>query len=301
MSGIEESPSTAAWADDGRRIKTKDGDPSPALELRFGLAQFDSYDPLAEIEKLETWGFDYFEPQMIEVMALSDVFFRTIVKRIRAGGIQAEVMNSFIPGHLKIVGFDVDCFRVTDYLRRALSRAEAMGVKVIVFGSADARMVPNGFSKKAAMHQLQRFLEMVGDEISRNRYEMVVGIEAISRAECNLINTSAEAFELASQVDHPRIQVMVDFYHLMREGEDPKILQRIKKQLVHFHLADPFRGRKFPSSRSDRAAMRMLFSHLREIGYQGRMSLEALTSNFDSDVPAGLVILRDLYSEVGSA
>ena len=268
-----------------------------SLRLRFGVAQFDRYDPLADIGKLDMWGFDYCEPQLGKVMALSEAEFQTVLKKARASPIHVEAMNSFIPADLKVVGSQVDRPRLRAYLQKALVRAEALGAKVIVFGSGDARMVPGGFSKRRAWVQLREFLRMAGDEISRNKYGMVIGIEALRKAESNIVNTSAEACQLAVQTNHPKIRIIVDFFHLANEREDPAILRRVKDYIVHLHFSDPSRGRAFPRIESRHAADLAFFSYLREIGYQGRMSLEATTSDFQTDAPAGLAAVRKLYSD----
>lgn len=126
---------------------------------------------------------------------------------------------------------------------------------------------------------------------------MVIGIEALRKAESNIVNTSAEAYLLAVQTNHPKTRIIVDFFHLVSEREDPAILRQVKDYVVHLHLADPFRGRAFPRLESEHPAYGAFFSYLREIGYQGRMSLEATTSDFQADAPAGLAAVRKLYAD----
>jgi len=268
--------------------------------LRFGVAQFGRYDPLANIAKLEMWGFDYCEPAVVRVMSLGDMEFREVIKKVASGRIRVEAMNSFVPADLKLVGPQTDYLRVRDYLRRSLARAKALGAKVIVFGSGDARMVPDGFSKERAWVQLRDFLRMAGDEILQNRYDMVIGIEALRKAESNIVNTAAEAYELAVQTNHPKIRMMVDLFHMASEGENPEILRRVAGYIVHFHLSDPSGGRTFPNPESENVTFREYFSILRAIGYQGRLSLEANTNNFDADAPAGLATVRTLCLGVAS-
>ena len=137
-------------------------------------------------------------------------------------------MNSFLPADLKVVGPQVDRPRLQDYLQEALVCAEALGTKVIVFGSGGARMAPNGFSRERVRGQLQELLTMAGDEIERNHYGMAIGIEPLRKAECNIVNSAYEAYERAVRTSHPRIRIMVDFFHLAIEGEDPATLLRAK-------------------------------------------------------------------------
>jgi len=273
---------------------------SPSAEggfrLRFGVAQFDQYDPLAEIGELEAWGFDYCEPSAVSVMSLNDAEFQSARQNLRSRRIQVEAMNSFFPGDLKVVGPGVDRSRLQDYLQGALARAEALGAKVIVFGSGDARMVPEGFSSEGARGQLQEMLTMAGDEVERNQYGMNIGIEPLRKVECNIVNSASEAYELALQTDHPRVRIIVDFYHLVVEREDPAVLRRVKDHVIHLHYSDPDRGRAFPRTEYNLPAHQEFFAILREIGYQGRLSLEASTSNFQEDAPAGLAAVRQLYA-----
>jgi D-psicose/D-tagatose/L-ribulose 3-epimerase len=266
-----------------------------ALRLRFGVAQFDKYDPLLNIEQLAQWGFDYCEPQVIKVMPLSDAEFQTRVDLARAAPIHVEAMNSLMPANLKVVGPKIDISHVRDYVQKALARAEALGARVVVFGSGDSRRVPEGFSRERAWLQLQEFLHMLGDEIAKKQYGMVIGIEALRHEESNIVNTSAEAYNLAAQVHHPKVHIIVDFFHLASEGEDPAILLLLKDQIVHLHLADASRGRMFPRVDSRHPLYDPFFSAIREIGYQGRISLEAYTNDFQTDAPAGLKAARKLY------
>ena len=98
-----------------------------SLRLRFGVAQFDRYDPLADIGKLDMWGFDYCEPQLGKVMALSEAEFQTVLKKARASPIHVEAMNSFIPADLKVVGSQVDRPRLRAYLQKALGPCGGAG------------------------------------------------------------------------------------------------------------------------------------------------------------------------------
>jgi D-psicose/D-tagatose/L-ribulose 3-epimerase len=268
-----------------------------ALRLRFGVAQFDRYDPLADISQLAKWGFDYCEPAVTKVMELDDAQFREAAKKAATSGIHVECMNSFVPADLKVVGFEIDHARLRNYLRNSLSRADALGAKAVVFGSGDARMVPDGLSKQRAWVQLQDFLGMAGDEIAQNRYGMLIGIEALRKAESNIVNTSAEAYELAIRTNHPKIRMIVDFFHLVSEGEDPAIMRQAADYIIHIHFSDPFRGRMLPSLQSQNPAFLQFFSDLRAIGYQGRLSLEAYTNNFETDAPAGLAAVKKLYDD----
>lgn len=274
--------------------------PRCRLRLRFGVAQLDRYDPLAEVENLAAWGFDYIEPAVIKVMARSAPQFAEAVAKVKSTSIRVEVMNSFLPADLKVVGPQLDTPRLRDHIQQALAQADALGAKVIIFGAGGARTVPDGFSKERAWTQLQEFLRLVGDEITRRQYGMVIGIEALQKAESNIVNRSAEAYDLVRQTNHPKIRMIVDYFHLSTEKEDPSILKQARDYLVHIHFSDPTAGRRFPHRSRRHPGYAAFFANLREIGYHGRLSLEACTEDFQSDAPAGLAAVRALYSEASA-
>jgi D-psicose/D-tagatose/L-ribulose 3-epimerase len=280
------APAAAAW---------RGGNRCADFHLRFGVTQFDRFDPIADLDRLERWGYDYCEPSVARVMALGDAEFEAARRKAAGGRIHVEAMNSFIPAEMKIVGPDVDRARVEAYVAAALERADRLGARVVVFGSGGARRVPDGFPRDDAWRQLKEFLRAAGDQIARRKRGMVIGIEALRKAESNIVNTSAEAYRLSVETNHPNVRVIVDFFHLTAEGESPTILRRIKDRLVHCHFSNPVQGRFFPREISECPGYGPFFENLRAIGYRGRMSLEAGSTDAESDLPAGLAVLRQLY------
>jgi D-psicose/D-tagatose/L-ribulose 3-epimerase len=268
----------------------------PAFRLRYGVTQIANHDLVSELDRLAQWGYDYCEPAVARTMTLEAGEFAAMRRKAEAGRIHVEAMNSFIPAALKVVGPAVDEAAVSRYVADALARADALGAKVVVFGSGDARRVPDGFPRAQAWSQLQRFLRAAGDEIERRHYGMVIGIEALRQAESNIVNRSSEAHALVVETAHPRIKMIVDFFHLTREGEDAKILLTVKEELVHLHFSNPENGgRAFPRGISESPGYASFFANLRAIGYQGRISIEANTTTFEDDLPAGLATVHKLY------
>ena len=280
----------AAVAPGTRRAACTDFNP------RYGVTQIGGFDPLASLDLLERWGFDYCEPSVARVMALGDAEFEAARSRAALSRVHVEAMNSFVPADLKIVGPDVDRSRLDTYVAAALARAEQLQARIVVFGSGGARRIPEGFPRARAWTQLRDFLRAAGDEIERRKHGMVIGIEALRKAESNVVNTSAEAHRLALDADHPTVRVIVDFFHLTVEGESPTIVRRIKDHLVHCHFSNPVQGRSFPRDVSECPGYRPFFDNLRAIGYRGRISLEANSMDVERDAPAGLAVLRTLRS-----
>lgn len=262
------------------------------LRLRCGVAALGAVNPLDRLDDLAAWGFDYAEPALAPIAALDDAAFEALRRKAAASPIPVEASNNFVPAEIRLTGPEVDPERVRAYVERALGRAEALGVKLVVFGSGGARRVPEGFPRERAREQLKGFLRVCAGVITRRGYGMDIGVETLRRAETNILNTVAESLALVREVDHPRIRLTVDFYHLAEENDDPDVLLEAGARVAHLHFANP-RGRVFPRDAGEEPRYAPFFIALRRIGYGGRISLEAGTADLERDARAGLRFLRE--------
>lgn len=270
------------------------------LHLRYGVAAFGTVNPLQSVDALAGLGAEYIEPALSQTVALAPEALTAARSRVAASGIHVETMNWFLPGtDIKLTGPDVDAVRIREYVEKSLALAESFGAKVIVFGSPGARTVPEGFAKEKAWTQLKDFLGTCGDVIQSHGYGMVIGIEALRKPETNIINSVAEALKLAREVNHPKIRIIVDFYHLAFEKEDPAVILDARDMIVHLQIADP-RERTFPTSEGDeQARYAAFFANLRKIGYQGRLSIEANSDDIKRDTPASIAFLKKMAAKYG--
>jgi D-psicose/D-tagatose/L-ribulose 3-epimerase len=237
---------------------------------------------VADLELAQGAGYDYVELSASEVNALGDAEFQTLVARVKASPIPVRAANVFLPGTLKVTGPQLDVARQTEHVERTLGRLSALGVETLVFGSGKAREVPEGFSREEAFAQLVAFGRLAAEAASRKG--IVVVLEPLRRQETNIINTAGEGLKLVDAVDRPAFQIMVDFYHLTLEGEDPAVLVTAGRRLRHIHVANPD-GRVFPRVETE-AAYAPFFARLREIGYTGGVSVEAGTKDLPGDARA---------------
>lgn len=269
------------------------------LRLRYGVASFGEVDPLRDAETLAACGYDYLEPALSKTLALSEEARGDAKRKLSAARIPIETMNWFLPGgDIKLTGPEVDQARVRDYLERSLALAQQLGAKVIVFGSPGARSFPEGFSRERAWTQLQEFLRTAGGIIEARGYGMVIGIEPLRKPESNIINSVVEAARLTREVNHPRIRIIVDFYHLTFENEDPDVILGARDLIVHLQIADPA-GRGFPKQDTAEPRYRRFFDNLRKIGYQGRISIEANSSDVGGDCGPALRLLKQMTAARG--
>jgi D-psicose/D-tagatose/L-ribulose 3-epimerase len=247
--------------------------------------------PLADIEAAKAAGFDYLELRVTEIAPLADADYATLTARLKQNGLPVPVANYFLPGSLKVTGPAVDKVRQIEYVRKGLDRVSRLGVGIVVFGSGGARSVPPGFSQEEAFAQLVDFLRRVGPEA--RAVNITIAIEPLRRQESNIINTAAEGLALVKAVDDPNIQLMVDFYHLASEQENPEIVVTAKDAIRHLHMANP-QGRVFPL-KWDEYDYGPFFAKLRQTRYAGRISIEASSKDFAVEAPQAIALLRGAF------
>ena len=234
-------------------------------------------------------GFDYVETNASKVAALTDEDFAKLAAQVAQLRIPLAASMSFIPGAIKLTGPDVDPTKQLAYVTATLGRLKRLGVKVVVFGSGGARRVPEGFSKDEAFTQLVDFCRRIAP-VARDTGITIV-VEPLRRQETNIINTAREGLALVRAVDRPEIKLLVDYYHLAEEGENADVIAEAGPLLAHAHIANP-KGRVYPLS-LDESAYGGFFSNLCKIGYQGRLSIEASTTDFATQAPQAIALLRN--------
>jgi D-psicose/D-tagatose/L-ribulose 3-epimerase len=235
------------------------------------------------------YGFDYVEPAAAEIAAMSESEFRAYAGLVLASPLRCRALNSFIRRpELKVVGAEVSLSAVQEYLELCMPRCRQLGASVVVWGSAGSRNVPEGFSRDRARDQVAEFLHMAGDVARRSN--IVIAIEPLRRAESNIFNNGAEALAMVRRVKHKHVRMIIDYYHLRVENEDPRILEVAKHEIVHLHFANP-NGRLWPRALEEDDHYAAFFRTLKKIGYAGGISIEGQGS-FEKDGTASREFFR---------
>jgi sugar phosphate isomerase/epimerase len=246
---------------------------------------------LANLEAAKAAGFDYVELSATEIANLSDADFDAAAAKIKTLGIATPAANLFGPAALKLTGPETNVEQQNAHMRKALTRLAKLGTQVVVFGSGGARRVPDGFSKDEAFKQLVDFGRRAAEEGRANG--ITITIEPLRKQETNIINTAGEGLTLVEAINHPNFQLMIDFYHLASEQEDPAIVLRAKDRLRHLHVANP-QERVFPA-KWEEYDYAPFFANLKKIGYDKRISVEGRTTDLAAQGPPAIALLRRAF------
>jgi sugar phosphate isomerase/epimerase len=128
----------------------------------------------------------------------------------------------------------------------------------------------------------------VGPLAQRDRFVFVV--EPLNRAETNIINSVDEGAEIVRAVAHPNVRLLADTFHMAREGEGPDAIRRAGDLLAHVHCAE--KAERRPLGLGVGEDHRPYFKALKDIGYAGRVSIEAGWKDFPAELPAAVAELR---------
>lgn len=122
---------------------------------------------------------------------------------------------------------------------------------------------------------------------------VILDIEAINRFETDLVNTAAQAVQMANEVNEKNVGVLLDTYHMnMEEKQIGASLQKSKDKLVHLHCVENDRG--VPGS--GHIPWSEVFSSLKQMDYKGWLTLE-LFIQANQAVSPDLAIWRDIEAD----
>jgi D-psicose/D-tagatose/L-ribulose 3-epimerase len=117
-----------------------------------------------------------------------------------------------------------------------------------------------------------------------------LGIEPVNRYETFLVNTAAQAMELAELVGEDNVGVHLDSYHMnIEEEEFGEPVRRVADRLVHFHLSESHRG----TPGTGTVDWRAIVNALDDIGYGGYVGLESF-AEVSPAMRSATCIWRDL-------
>jgi sugar phosphate isomerase/epimerase len=242
--------------------------------MRFGICV-----PVEKAAEVKAAGWDFVEESIQGILqgTLEDSQWRGM-DRVKNLPLPVPAANMLVPADHKITGPGVDMNKLRIYITRVMERAQKIGMNILVFGSAGARNVPEGFDREKAKAQILEFVKMASPLAAKHNVTLVV--EPLNSKESNIINSVGEAMTYVKAVNHPNLQCLVDSYHYWLDNDKPEDLVAAMPWIRHVHVAD--KDGRVPPGESGTADYRPFFRIIKAGGYKGVVSVEAL--NF-TDIP----------------
>lgn len=261
--------------------------------MRFGICA--PYDAVAQFQDIS---FDYLEEnvQRFLMPEQPQEQFENHLQQARLLPVSIEAANSLLPAALKIVATPtqtVDYPRIERYMKTALQRAEQVGIRVLVFGSGDARACPPGYSREEATRQ-------IGEHFARwctwaKVYDVQLVLEPLRYEETNTLNTVAESGAFVSQLTNSGARLLADIYHMACNNENATDMLTWSMLLSHVHVAEK-QERAAPGRYGEN--FQPYFTALKQGGYDSRISIECRWQNLEQEANRGIAVLREQWSTV---
>jgi sugar phosphate isomerase/epimerase len=239
-------------------------------------------------------GVAYVEPAVADLLcpAQDEAAFQARLAAVRSAGLPVEGVNCLFPGTLKTCGPEVDDAAADKWIQTVCRRAAAAGVKRIVYGSGGSRKVPDGFGMDKAREQIVGHLKRFGPIAAR--HGVVIVLEPLNKAECNIVTSVAEGAGIVRDVNHPSIRLLADTYHMARDGEGPRSIRDAKGLIFHVHAAEGNGRGPLGTTGEDQ---RPYFRALKDIGYDERISIECSWEDFNAQLGPAIAELRKQWDE----
>lgn len=183
-------------------------------------------------------GFDGVE---VSLLGMTDAKAEALGKAVRDHGLEVTCSDGLAPDK-DVTSADPDVRAAgIAYLQWAIATTAKIGSR----GLAGVVYAPWGVYDPAnkavrAQRSADAFKALDAD---LNTHDVILGIEAINRFETDLVNTAAEAADMARASGSDRVGALLDTFHLNIEEKDiGAAIAGARDQLVHFHVSDNDRG-----------------------------------------------------------
>lgn len=174
------------------------------------------------------------------------------------------------------------------YMKHTIDCAEALGAKYL---SGPLHSTLGHFSgagpTPAEWKRAVDTQRLIGDHATK--HEVTIGLEALNRFECYLVNTMRDLSRFVDEVAHPNIQAMYDTFHANIEEADPiAAFTDNVRNIVHVHISENDRG--VPGRGN--IPWKKTFKAIRDSGYDGWLTIEAFGRGL-KDLAAATKVWRD--------
>ena len=225
----------------------------------------------------------------------SDPEFSFNAEALRNCARSMPVANSFLPSDLHVTGPLIDYPRLDRYAETTFRRAAQIGMKIIVFDSAGARHVPDGFPSARAFEQFVDVLRHFA--LAAEKQEVTLVVKPLHRGECNFLNTLAEAAEAVERIAHPNVKLLADSFQMARNGESPDEILKFGSLVRHAHVGE---NKDHAAPGVNQEDLRPFLRALKKIGFDDHLTIEAVGTKLEDQLPSAIAALRAQLTAVGT-
>ena len=252
-------------------------------QFRFGICARPG-----QIAAAATAGYDYVELNLNDVLKMSEGEYRTMASDMEKHNIYAEVVCGMLPDDVQLVGEGVRSQDIHQALDLTFDMAQALGAELIIFDCEKARNLPARFDPAMAWRQLGNFIRILQGYAAN--FDVKVALMPLRRSVAELMNYVTEATLISAMLRLNRVGVAASSFNMAMEAESLPQLKRTGSLLWHMRMSNILGNR--PPKTGDGEDYASVFSALQEMGYAGRITMEAPCTDFEREAAEALKRLK---------
>ena len=234
-------------------------------------------------------GYDYVELNLNDVLKMDEEQYRAMAREMQRCGVYAEVVCGLLPDGLPLVGEGVSSREIHQALDVSFDLAQALGAEIAVLDCAASRALPAGFDPAMAWRQMGNFVRLL--QSYGSDFGMRTALLPLRRSAADLMNYITEATLISAMLRLDRVGVAASRYNMAMEAESLPQLKRTGSLLWHVRVSNVLGNR--PPKAGDGEDYAALFATLAEMGYDGRITMEAPCGNFETEAAEALARLKE--------
>jgi D-psicose/D-tagatose/L-ribulose 3-epimerase len=158
-----------------------------------------------------------------------------------------------------------------EYIKSCMTIGEQLGAKLVLSVPSGVANVTDGWNEETQARCVESLLEL-GDH-ANDTGNIMFAIEPINRYENSFLQRGEQALQLLEKTNHPKIKMMLDFFHCnIEENNNGDSIRAAGTNLIHCHVADSNRKSTGRGMTDWFAIMRAL----KDIDFNGSMACEPL-------------------------
>ena len=258
--------------------------------MKIGMCMFlwttavsKKHEPL--LRDIKATGFDGVE---IPIFAGTPDDYRKLGELLDRIGLERTAVSAMGDPAMNLIGDAAARKAGIAFMKHTIDCAEALGAPYL---SGPLHSTLGGFSgagpTPAEWKRAVDTQRAIGDHAGQ--HGVTIGLEALNRFECYLVNTMKDLSRLVDEVGNPNIRAMYDTFHANIEEADPiAAFTDNVRNIVHVHISENDRG--VPGHGN--IPWKKTFRAIRESGYDGWLTIEAFGRGL-KDLAAATKVWRD--------
>jgi len=195
-------------------------------------------------------------------------------------GMELVAMQSLLFGKPHLSIFGEQQIATMTYLEAIIKMAGALKVKSLVFGSPKNRTI-GSLDAVTASTLAERFFYQLGEVAAVHDVRICIEPNPVAY-QCDFLTETLEALTFVKKVNHPAIQLQIDTGTMLINKEDPyEVISECLPFIGHFHISEPFLN--LVGSTESHV---LIAAALKQLNYQGWLSIEMKNKVMDNDVDA---------------